>query len=376
MMGIKRILSIIMICMFASTVAISADTTVDTWKKKLEETNKQLKETKNAINQAQSQKKTVSKQVAELDNKLHQAEQELGTVEGQLSNLESQIVVTKRDLERASQAAAGQKDTLKKRVRVMYETGSVGYLAVVLDSTSFSDFISRMDFLKKIVNYDVALLKNMHAHRDNIAQQEIKLQSEMDEKERLKQEIRAKKEAVASSKDDRTKILNELVKDLKELNKLEDKLLEESKEFEKKIIASQSKDKYVGGKIEWPTPSSTRITSPYGYRIHPILKTKKFHTGIDIGASSGSAVIAGNAGKVIFAGYYGGYGYTVIIDHGGKISTLYAHNSKLLVKVGDEVKRGQTISKVGSTGLSTGPHLHFEVRENGQHTDPMSYIGK
>ncbi|OGO77350.1 MAG: hypothetical protein A2Y23_02715 [Clostridiales bacterium GWB2_37_7] len=375
-MGIKRILSIIMICMFASTVAISADTTVDTWKKKLEETNKQLKETKNAINQAQSQKKTVSKQVAELDNKLHQAEQELGTVEGQLSNLESQIVVTKRDLERASQAAAGQKDTLKKRVRVMYETGSVGYLAVVLDSTSFSDFISRMDFLKKIVNYDVALLKNMHAHRDNIAQQEIKLQSEMDEKERLKQEIRAKKEAVASSKDDRTKILNELVKDLKELNKLEDKLLEESKEFEKKIIASQSKDKYVGGKIEWPTPSSTRITSPYGYRIHPILKTKKFHTGIDIGASSGSAVIAGNAGKVIFAGYYGGYGYTVIIDHGGKISTLYAHNSKLLVKVGDEVKRGQTISKVGSTGLSTGPHLHFEVRENGQHTDPMSYIGK
>ena len=376
MMGIKRILSIIMICMFASTVAISADTTVDTWKKKLEETNKQLKETKNAINQAQSQKKTVSKQVAELDNKLHQAEQELGTVEGQLSNLESQIVVTKRDLERASQAAAGQKDTLKKRVRVMYETGSVGYLAVVLDSTSFSDFISRMDFLKKIVNYDVALLKNMHAHRDNIAQQEIKLQSEMDEKERLKQEIRAKKEAVASSKDHRTKILNELVKDLKELNKLEDKLLEESKEFEKKIIASQSKDKYVGGKIEWPTPSSTRITSPYGYRIHPILKTKKFHTGIDIGASSGSAVIAGNAGKVIFAGYYGGYGYTVIIDHGGKISTLYAHNSKLLVKVGDEVKRGQTISKVGSTGLSTGPHLHFEVRENGQHTDPMSYIGK
>jgi len=110
MMGIKRILSIIMICMFASTVAISADTTVDTWKKKLEETNKQLKETKNAINQAQSQKKTVSKQVAELDNKLHQAEQELGTVEGQLSNLESQIVVTKRDLERASQAAAGQKE--------------------------------------------------------------------------------------------------------------------------------------------------------------------------------------------------------------------------------------------------------------------------
>jgi murein DD-endopeptidase MepM/ murein hydrolase activator NlpD len=198
----------------------------------------------------------------------------------------------------------------------------------------------------------------------------------MDEKERLKQQIGDKKEQVASAKDDRTKVLNNLLKDLKELNRLEDKLLQESKELEKKILALQSNGKYTQGKIGWPVPSSTRITSPYGYRIHPILKTKKLHTGIDIGAKSGSAVLAGNAGKVIFAGYYGGYGYTVIIDHGGKISTLYAHNSKLLVKEGDEVKRGQDIAKIGSTGLSTGPHLHFEVRENGQHKNPMNYLGK
>ncbi|HYE08964.1 MAG TPA: peptidoglycan DD-metalloendopeptidase family protein [Patescibacteria group bacterium] len=376
MKNIKRLIAVIMVCMFASSVAISADTTIDAWKKKLEETNKQLKQTQNAINQAQTQKKTISKQVEELDNKLNQAERELDAVEEQLGSLESQIVITKRDLERASQDADGQKDTLKKRVRVMYETGSVGYLAVILESTSFSDFISRMDFLKKIMNYDVTLLKNMKSHRDNIAQQEAQLQSELDEKERLKQQIGDKKEEVASAKDDREKVLNELVKDLKELNRLEDKLLEESKEFEKKIIAAQSKEKYAGGKIEWPVPSSTRITSPYGYRIHPILKTKKLHTGIDIGASSGKDVVAGNDGTVIFSGYYGGYGYTLIIDHGGQISTLYAHNSKLLVKEGDKVKRGQTISKIGSTGLSTGPHLHFEVRLNGKHTNPMTYLSK
>jgi murein DD-endopeptidase MepM/ murein hydrolase activator NlpD len=376
MKAIKRIIALLLICILASSVAISADTTVDAWKKKLEETNKQLKQTQKAINQTQAQKKTVAKQVEELDNKLHQAEKELETVEGQLGSLESQIVITKRDLERASQNADGQKDMLKKRVRVMYETGSVGYLSVVLDSTSFGDFISRMDFLKKIMNYDVALLKNMKAHRDNIAQKKAQLQSELDEKERLKQQIGDKKEKVASAKDDRTKILNELVKDLKELNRQEDKLLEESKEFTKLIIAAQSKGKYTQGKIAWPTPSSTRITSPYGYRIHPILKTKKLHTGIDIGAGSGSAVVSGNDGTVIFAGYYGGYGYTVIVDHGGQISTLYAHNSKLLVKEGDKVKRGQNISKVGSTGLSTGPHLHFEVRKNGQHTNPMEYLTK
>ncbi|MDF2592259.1 MAG: NlpD4 [Clostridia bacterium] len=372
----KRIIAILLVCLFASSVTVFADTTVDAWKKKLEETEKQLKQTQKAINQTQSQKKTVSKQVEELDGKLHKAEQELDSVEEQLDGLESQIVITKRDLERASQNADGQKDTLKKRVRVMYETGSVGYLAVILDSTSFSDFISRMDYLKKIMNYDVTLLKNMKSHRDNIAEQKAQLQSELDKKEKLKQEIGNKKDEVASAKEDRKKVLNELVKDLKELNKQEDKLLEESKEFERKIIAAQSKDKYAGGKIGWPVPSSTRITSPYGYRIHPILKTKKLHTGIDIGATSGSAVLAGNDGTVIFSGYYGGYGYTVIIDHGGKISTLYAHNSKLLAKVGDKVKRGQNIAKIGSTGLSTGPHLHFEVRVNGQHANPMNYLGK
>lgn len=376
MKTIKRIIAILMVCLFASSLTVFADTTVDAWKKKLEETEKQLKQTQSAINKTQTAKKTVSKQVEELDNKLHKAEQELDTVEEQLGGLESKIVITKRDLERASQDAVGQKDTLMKRVRVMYETGSVGYLSVILDSTSFSDFISRMDYLKKIMNYDVTLLKNMKAHRDNIAQQKAQLQSELDEKEKLKQQIGNKKDEVASAKEDRTKVLNELVKDLKELNKQEDKLLEESKEFERKIIAAQSKDKYAGGKIGWPVPSSTRITSPYGYRIHPILKTKKLHTGIDVGATTGSAVLAGNDGTVIFSGYYGGYGYTVIIDHGGQISTLYAHNSKLLVSVGDKVKRGQNISKIGSTGLSTGPHLHFEVRVNGQHTNPMNYLGK
>jgi len=98
------------------------------------------------------------------------------------------------------------------------------------------------------------------------------------------------------------------------------------------------------------------------------------HTGIDIAVPSGTSVLAANAGKVIYSGYNGGYGNTVIIDHGGKISTLYAHNSKLLVKVGDKVEKGKVISKSGSTGLSTGPHLHFEVRENGQHVDPMKYL--
>jgi murein DD-endopeptidase MepM/ murein hydrolase activator NlpD len=218
------------------------------------------------------------------------------------------------------------------------------------------------------------LLGKMKSHRDSVAGKKAQLASELQEKEKIKTEIGEKKEKVETAKQDREKTLKDITSDLKELERQEDKLLAQSKEFEKKIIALQSSSKYIGGKIGWPSPGYYKITSPYGYRNHPILKKKKLHTGIDIAVPKGSDIIAANAGKVIYSGYNGGYGNTIIIDHGGKISTLYAHNSKLLVKVGDEVEKGVAVAKSGSTGLSTGPHLHFEVRENGQHVDPMKYL--
>ncbi len=128
--------------------------------------------------------------------------------------------------------------------------------------------------------------------------------------------------------------------------------------------------------MQWPSKASTRITSPFGMRNHPILKVPKMHTGIDIGASSGTDILAANAGTVITAGWNNSYGYMVMIDHGGGIVTLYAHASKLLVSTGNVVARGQTIAKVGSTGMSTGPHLHFEVRLNGVYKNPLDYVSR
>ncbi len=131
---------------------------------------------------------------------------------------------------------------------------------------------------------------------------------------------------------------------------------------------------YDGGQFMWPVPSTRYITSPYGYRIHPVYNYKKFHSGIDIGASYGVDIVAAADGTVTLATTNGGYGKCVIINHGSGITTLYAHNSQLLVSNGQSVTRGQVVAKAGSTGVSTGPHLHFEVRVNGSTTDPMPYF--
>ena len=131
---------------------------------------------------------------------------------------------------------------------------------------------------------------------------------------------------------------------------------------------------YTGGKFAWPVPSSGRITSNYGYRVHPVHKTKKFHSGLDIGAPYGTDIVAAADGTVTLATVNGGYGKCIIINHGSGISTLYGHNSSLLVSSGAKVTRGQVIAKAGSTGVSTGPHCHFEVRINGATTDPLQYL--
>ncbi len=373
----KRIVAILM-ALVISTPFVNVygknPSELDKLQKEQNKVNQQIKTTQQKINQVSKEKKNVSKALVELDQRLEQAENELSSVESMLAQLENQIAVSTRELERASTETSSQKELLKKRVRVMYENGNVGYLSVILNSTSFWDFISRLDFLRKIIEFDMNLLSKLKSHRDSVADKRSQLESELQEKERLKNQISGKKEAVEVAKQDREKTLKDLTKDLKELERQEDAFLAQANALTQKIVALQSKDKYIGGVLGWPSPGYYKITSPYGYRNHPILKKKKLHTGIDIAVPSGTSVVAANSGTVIYSGYNGGYGNTVIIDHGGKISTLYAHNSKLLVKVGDKVEKGKAITKSGSTGLSTGPHLHFEVRENGQHVDPMKYL--
>lgn len=371
---LKSFLTLVII-MITSITLVFGDTAdeLKKLKQKQSEIKKQLEQTQKSINQKSKESKSLSSQLLDLDKKLVLVEEDLENVEQQIEQLDSQILKTKIELDRIINNTNESKEIFKKRIRVMYESGNLGYLSVILGSTSFSDFISRLDYLKRIAEYDVRLLTELKLSKEKINQKQNQLLSEQQENETLKSSILEKQNQVQLSKKEREQTLKDINKDLKSLEAMEDKLLAESNAIGKKITSLQSNDKLVSGNFIWPAPGYTKYSN-YGYRIHPILKTRKLHTGADIPMPTGSKIVASNAGKVIFAGYYGGYGNAVIIDHGGKVSTLYAHNSKLLVREGDKVERGQAISKAGSTGLSTGPHLHFEVRTNGQPIDPIKYI--
>jgi len=326
-------------------------------KKTLEEKAKLEREKKQVIEQQEAESKAYN----ELLEQISEAEE----------NLRLNMIA----LEEAEKEYNRQRELFKKRLKVMYQNSTVSTLETLLESKSLVDFYERVQYMAIISRNDSELIGDLNAARLDV---EYKRQKLKEAKAVLEQMAAEKEQRIISLKASRSAIEAEIEKSNAELTQLEkdiDKQIEESKKLNSIIKQlQQSQKKYAGGSMTWPCPSSYNITSYYGMRKHPILRKYKMHTGIDIAAPTGSSIVAANKGTVIMAQYdkSGGYGNMVVIDHGGGISTLYAHCSKLLVKVGDEVKAGQVIAKVGSTGLATGPHLHFEVRVNGETKNPLS----
>ena len=267
----------------------------------------------------------------------------------------------------------------QERILVMYQRSkSWQGLDFALDSTNISEFYKNRNAMKTISKADQDMMASLQAKLAEIDG----LKKQKEEEERITQGDLVKYlEEITKLQTSRSQVdeqIQSTSKTLAQLEAEEDEINAEAAKISSYIKQlSTSTVKYVGGDMNWPTPGNYRISSAYGYRIHPIFKTRRFHSGIDIHANKGESITAANSGTVIYAGVRTGYGNTVILDHGGGITTLYAHimNRGILVKVGQKVSAGAVIAKVGSTGWSTGPHLHFEYRKNGDTQNPVPHFG-
>lgn len=354
---------------------------------KLNETNEKRQVLQTKINENKKETNAVAEEITQLSNQIDKTNGELSTIQNELSNLNEKMVVTKQELREAEKNITERSETFDTRLRVMYKNGTIGYLEVLLGSEDIIDFFSRMDMIKRLINYDLDLLEYMKEQRSIIESKKKELEIEQINVASAKRQIETKKNELVVATRAKEGLMDKLQKDGAELEKQYDELNAQADALTAIIAQKQREAAEISGNevvvtnqqasssgMVWPAPGYNTITSPFGYRVHPIFGVKKMHTGVDIPTPMGASIVAVDDGVVQHSGGLGGYGNTVIIDHGGQIATLYAHNSSLLVKAGQRVGKGQIIAKAGSTGYSTGPHLHFEVRKNGSYINPEPWI--
>lgn len=341
--------------------------------------NQQMEKQKRELIQKEKEKKTFASQLEELEKELEEVQNDLGDLDRQLRTAEKRVKIAEVELEQTQSALDERTGIFKERIKEVYLNGQVSYMEVLFQATSISDFLVRFDFLEKLVEQDVEMLNSIEAEKKELEKKKSRLEKDRNEIAKIKSRAEGQKQRLAQRQGEKKQLLVAVSREKAEAERALDELERLSAQIAQKIKTiqqqrSKKSNQSFSGKFSWPTPGYTRITSDYGWRIHPILKTRRMHTGIDIGAPSGTSIKAADAGTVIYAGMLGAYGNVVVIDHGDGISSMYAHQSRILASENQDVKRGQVIGKVGSTGWSTGAHLHFEVRKNGDPINPWGYL--
>ena len=370
----KRIVSYVFIsALLAAMITVGAAYAGDE-QQELNNIHQQIDQTQSQLNAGKKKEKQLNSQIKQLESQINATEKEIIGLKGDINKTEQQIAVVRSNLAIVEQEMENQNADLQKRLRAMYKNGDVGMVQILLGSEDITDFMSNMDMVQKIFDNDVEILKTMEDQHKQIEAQKKQLETLQAQLELEKHQEADKQANLQASRGQVANLKSQVAKDNAALEAEIDALNAEANRLKEEILRLQGDQAFVGGDFAWPSASSTRVTSEFGNRFHPILKVKKLHTGIDIGAASGTKVLAANSGTVIKAGWNNSYGNLVMIDHGGGIVTLYAHNSKLLVSTGDVVARGQNIALVGSTGQSTGPHIHFEVRVDGQYQNPRNWL--
>ncbi|ROR31642.1 septal ring factor EnvC (AmiA/AmiB activator) [Mobilisporobacter senegalensis] len=369
-------------------------------KSSLEKAKKKIEQT---IKDLEKEKGDITAYISKLDKELDTINNKIDKLEKDISLVKTDLKKTKAELKEAKETEENQYITMKKRIKYMYENGSSDYIEVLLSSNDMSDLLNRTEYITKISEYDGEMLDRYQETKKKVEKKEAELKSSLEALNNLNEEVELEKDAV-------TKLINEKNKELSSYEAKIDESSEKADEFAEKIkIQEDVIDEMIEAQLRaaeeaarkaeeerkkneaanggsagsgnvsssgfmWPSDSSTRITSTFGYRKSPTAGASSYHQGIDIGAAAGSNVLASADGTVTVATYQWAAGNYIMISHPNGISTVYMHNSKLLVSVGQTVKKGDVIAKVGSTGVSTGPHIHFGVRVNGAYVNPLNYV--
>lgn len=379
----------------------SKSLTIEKNKKKQEQmqVKNKLNKEKSNISNTESEKKSVSVDIENLDAKIQVTSAKISTLESEIVRLNKDIAENQEKLEEAQVNLSENTDALRMRLREMYKRGNVNYLEVILNSRDIEELLRNNEIISSIARADRELIEFIQEQIDTIKETEERLQIDKAKVSASKAAVvneRQSYQAAVDAKNNYMKVLESnlelykaefekaqanwdsldaeivrLQKQISEQKKAEEAAARRATRVHSNITVSSGPRN--GQSYTWPLPGHYSISSPFGYRVHPILGYSKFHSGVDIPAPSGTPIVAAKSGTVIMSQLMSGYGNVVMVDHGDTV-TVYAHCSALNVGVGESVKAGDVIAFVGSTGLSTGAHLHFEVRVNGSPVNPLGYV--
>lgn len=425
-MKLKRLVCLSLSCVFMSSMVQAK--TISQLRQESSSFRSQIGSAQTKLDQTNSQKSSVQSEITQLDNDLSTVQAEIQKLDTQLAETKARLEKSKKELEEAIVIKNTQYDNLKVRVKAMYENGDTGYLEVLLGAEDFSDLLTRVEYANRIMDYDNELLAK-YKKAEEIIKNNVKLieddkkkietlqTQQQSKKQELNQKIQ-QKNALVKQLDANASSYEAQIAELQQQDSNVQSLIQKaeaeaaaqakaqkeaaaraaqaSKAKSSSSARSSSSSSYNTGTVsssyrgsssntvynsdgkhyQYPIPAYAgyQPNSGYGYRGSPISGKQEFHTGVDLKATLNTDVVAAESGTVIYAGWRGGYGKAVIVDHGGGYSTLYAHNNEIKCSVGQQVSRGQVIAGAGTTGYSTGVHSHFEVRINGSHTNPTGYI--
>ncbi|WP_049945005.1 murein hydrolase activator EnvC family protein [Butyrivibrio sp. AC2005] len=418
----KRIIGVVMVlCLLAGTVSfdfrdhvrsrdfafeilsehcsihVKAKVTSESIKQKESQISSAKKERdsmKNSLTDLQNVKKSLEKEKADLNSYITQLDANLEGIQKKIDDLtqkiaekEQSIEETTAELEEAVRIQNEQYEAMKKRIRFMYEKGNDLYIQFFIEAGSFSEMLNKAEYIEELSAYDRAKLNEYIEHTELTQLTKEALEEEKKTLDEAKASVVIEEENLQNLIVEKNKEVNSIAGDIKDkeaaIAEYEKQIAEENAtiaalekavEAEKKELAAQNARKYDGGMFAMPCPSYSRISDNFGMRMHPTLGIQKMHNGVDFAAPSGSSILAAYDGKVVAAAYNSTMGNYVMISHGSGLFTIYMHASSLSVSTGQEVSKGQKIAAVGSTGRSTGPHLHFGVRLNGNYVSPWNYL--